>query len=206
MVALGPKFFPVVANLLSSRLLVSSCSIHLLPPHSPAEKSLQEHMRGRGHMRNLDRLRLAEKSVFVRGFASETTSSDLQSLLEKEVGKVASVWVSDKVSMCKPRPLTNWLTSVIFQAQYAMVEFSDPGDALKALKLSGLQVEGKKLVIKPRRLEVPKKEKKALDSSEDSSLSTVEKLSQCGVNVSEERMKQIPEVGLLVVKFLCDLC
>ena len=50
-------------------------------------------------MKGLDRLRLAERSVFVRGFAGDTSSSALQALLEEKVGTVARVWVSDKVSV-----------------------------------------------------------------------------------------------------------
>ena len=86
------------------------------------------------------------------------------------------------------------------QAKYAMVEFKDPEDALKALKLTGLKLEGKKLVIKPRRVEQPqpKRERKALDLHQDAGLALIKKnLSQCGVNISEERMKEMPQVSVI---------
>ena len=90
-----PSLFSVVI----SRLRVSGGRrYNLLVAHSPTEKNLHEHFRGRGHLQGLQRLRLAERSVFVRGFACETSSVALQALLEEQIGSVDKVWVSDNVS------------------------------------------------------------------------------------------------------------
>ncbi len=115
----------------------------------------------------------------MRGFGNETSSASLQTLLEKYVGTVDKVWVSDNVS-------------------YAMVEFKDPSDALRALKLTGLQLEGKKLVIKPRKLEIKKAEKpRRRTPTPDFVMKTeLEKqLAGLDVFISEDKMKEIPEVS-----------
>ena len=108
----GPGMFPsfsVVASVLSrvrcNSAIAATNILPLPPPHSPAETNLQEHLRGRGHQRALDRLRLVERSVYVRGFASETNSSALQALLEDRVGSVDKVWVSDNVSRTRDKLL-----------------------------------------------------------------------------------------------------
>ena len=90
-----------------SRLRVSGGRrYNLLVAHSPTEKSIHDHFRGRGHLQGLQRLRLAERSVFVRGFACETSSLALQALLEEQIGSVDKVWVSDNVSgNCSKAPV-----------------------------------------------------------------------------------------------------
>lgn len=66
-------------------------------PPSPAERNLQEHMRGRPHLRRLDSLKSAEKSVYIRGFPPDLTRATLCSFLEEQVGSVQSIWLSDEV-------------------------------------------------------------------------------------------------------------
>jgi len=55
---------------------------------SSAEKSLQQHFRGRGHLKGLERQRVGQKSVYIRGFPSDTTTDTLKMLLEEKVGQV----------------------------------------------------------------------------------------------------------------------
>ena len=54
---------------------------------------MNTHLRGRPHQFNLDKLKSAERSVYVRGFPkSSTTKDDLQGLFEL-FGKVKSIWL-----------------------------------------------------------------------------------------------------------------
>ena len=94
------------------------------------------------------------------------------------------------------------------QVSYALVEFKDPADALKAMKLTGLQLAGKKLVIKPRRVEPKRKERDPKTTPEQSPPAAMavegmsllsQQLWQLGVHVSEEEMRQIPEVSRVVL-------
>ena len=81
------------------RILRSS---HLVMVHStsPVERNLQEHMRGWNHLRRLDSLKVAEKSVFIRGFPGDVTQAALRSFFEEQVGSVNWVWLNEDVSGC----------------------------------------------------------------------------------------------------------
>lgn len=48
-------------------------------------------------MRGLQKLQIMEKSVYVRGFPSDTTPGTLQSFMEEHVGRVKWVWLSSDV-------------------------------------------------------------------------------------------------------------
>ncbi len=59
-----------------------------------AEKSLADHVRGRGHQTQLDRRREALCNVFVRGFPKHTLLTvDLVSRLFQQYGPVTNVFV-----------------------------------------------------------------------------------------------------------------
>ena len=67
-------------------------------PLSSAERNLQEHLRGWSHLRKLDTVKTAEKSVYVRGFAPDLTQATLRAFLEEQVGGVSWVWLNENVS------------------------------------------------------------------------------------------------------------
>ena len=85
-----------------------------------------------------------------------------------------------------------------------MVEFKNPDDAMKAVKLSGLQLGGKRLVIKPRTVQQPKKEVKKkppvlqaeMEVGGESRTERERELAELGVVISEERLRAIPEVSV----------
>lgn len=64
-----------------------------------SEENMQQHLRGRPHLRRLEKLRSSEKSVYIRGFSADTTSEGLRDFLEGEVGQVSTLWLSNNVSV-----------------------------------------------------------------------------------------------------------
>ena len=74
---------------------------HLLISYPPlAEGNLQQHFRGRSHLKGLERQKTAEKSVFIRGLPSDVTKDALKCFLEKEVGCVSKIIFGSSVSPC----------------------------------------------------------------------------------------------------------
>lgn len=95
----------IYARFAKMRVLGSS---HLVMVHSTssAERNLHEHMRGWNHLRKLESLKVAEKSVYIRGFASDLTQGTLQSFLEEHIGGVNWIWLNEDVSGM----LQHWLS------------------------------------------------------------------------------------------------
>ena len=118
-----------------------------------AEVTLQQHFRGRKHLRGLQKLRSSEKSIYIRGFPSDTTNRILQSFLEENVGGVSSLWLSNDVRSEERKYTTTHMLCSRFQVKYALVEFQKVEDALKALHAPNMTLLGRKLVIKPRIVE-----------------------------------------------------
>lgn len=67
-------------------------------PFIHAEYNLQQHLSGRPHLKRLEKLRQSERSVYIRGFSSDTTSEGLKQFLEERFGCVHTLWINDKVS------------------------------------------------------------------------------------------------------------
>lgn len=84
----------------------------------------------------------------------------------------------------------------LFQITYALVEFQEPADALKALQTPDLTLSGKRLVIKPRHLPSDKasaesalKQKDQLSSAQDSGKTKSERKSE-----SKSESKSVQDV------------
>ena len=66
------------------------------PP--PVESDLQQHLRGRAHLRGLERKATAESCIFVKGFPQEASQESLQVFFNQSLGGVKSLWLSKSVS------------------------------------------------------------------------------------------------------------
>lgn len=92
-----------------SGLRIATRSRHLLTLHSTssAERSLQEHLRGRGHLSGLERQDVVERSVFIRGLLPCVSSDELRTFLEEQVGCVSNLQLNQK------SPKVNYYSTVV---------------------------------------------------------------------------------------------